>query len=72
MPRRDTVSPSRSSSYAPVVFARHPQSEVVSKQRFEQAIRALLDRNELSVESFGPPLKRRQTIVVSGKKVAAQ
>jgi RecA-family ATPase len=59
------VSPRPSSSYAPTVFARHPQSEGVSKQRLERSMCALLDRDSIRVEKVGPPSKRRDVLVLA-------
>jgi RecA-family ATPase len=60
-----SVSPRPSSSYAPTVFARHPQSEGVSKQRLERSMCALLDRDSIRVEQVGPPSKRRYMLVLA-------
>ena len=49
------ISPSRSSSDATVLFARHPQSEGVSKGRFEQAMNVLLEQDKIEPTTLGHP-----------------
>ncbi|MCA0344134.1 MAG: AAA family ATPase [Proteobacteria bacterium] len=58
------VSPNRSSTFAPTVFARHPQREGISKRGFENAMHALLENNRIRIETVGPPSKQRSIIEI--------
>jgi RecA-family ATPase len=60
------VSPNRSATYTPSLFARHPQSEGVSKLRFERAMAVLLEQDRVEVVEFGPPSRRRSKLVSGG------
>jgi RecA-family ATPase len=57
------VSPNRSSSFAPTVFAKHQEAEGVSKDQFENAMHSLLNRNAIQVEQVGPRSRNRQRLV---------
>jgi hypothetical protein len=57
------VSPNRSSSFAPTVFAKHQEAEGVSKDQFENAMHSLLNRNAIRVEQVGPRSRNRQRLV---------
>ncbi|MBL8576144.1 MAG: AAA family ATPase [Mesorhizobium sp.] len=62
---RRNVSPSRSASYAPVVFANHPHSEGVTKRQFEVAMDTLFAASRIKVIEVGPASRKVKTIVVS-------
>lgn len=62
------VSASRSSTFAPIVFASHPQSEGVTKRQFEQAMERLFVADRIEVVETGPPSKRRSTIMAKEGK----
>lgn len=62
------VSASRSSTFAPALFASHTQSEGVTKRMFEKAMMELLDEDIIAIEEHGPPSKRRKHLVI--KKVS--
>jgi RecA-family ATPase len=66
--QRRRISPSRGGNFAPVLFARHPDSEGVSKSQFEASMNALLEAGTIEVEEIGPPSRRRQNIVIGGGK----
>jgi len=57
------LSPSKSQTYAPAVFARHPQAEGVTSREFETAMNVLLDQNRIDIVEEGPPSRRRRRIV---------
>lgn len=60
--RDSFVSPNKSVSYAPTVFARHPMAEGVKTREFENAMNMLLDRREIEIYTHGSPSSRRQHI----------
>ena len=49
---------------APSMFVTHPQSEGLTKRRFEQAMTGLLDQRKIEVQEHGPPSKRRSRLVI--------
>ncbi len=58
-----TVSPNRSSAYAPAVFAKHPAAGGITKRGFEIAMQSLLTEGSIViVDSDGPPSKRTKVI----------
>jgi RecA-family ATPase len=57
------VSPKPGPTYAPSVFAKHPDNDGVSKANFARAMERLLKRREIRVEKKGPPSKERQRLV---------
>ena len=59
------VSVSRSSTFAPTVFDRHPQSEGVTKRMFEKAMMELLGEDIIAVEEHGPRSKKRKHLVIN-------
>jgi RecA-family ATPase len=50
-------------TYAPSVFASHPKSEGIGKGHFAAAMQDLLSRQEIRIETSGPPSKRRSRLV---------
>lgn len=56
------VSPNKSVSYAPKVFACHPQAEGVKSRQFESAMTILLDQRRIEIYTHGSPSSRRQHI----------
>lgn len=52
------VSPHRSSSFAPTVFAKLSGAEGCGKAALERAMDRLLERKQIAVEKHGPPTKR--------------
>ena len=58
------VSAFKSPTYAPSMFVTHPQSEGLTKRRFEQAMTGLLDQRKIEVQEHGPPSKRRSRLVI--------
>ncbi|NOD46390.1 AAA family ATPase [Ruegeria sp. HKCCD5849] len=58
------VSPNRSNSFAPKVFAEHPDADGVTKVQFNKSMESLLDMNVIGVEDIGPKSKRSQIIVI--------
>jgi RecA-family ATPase len=57
------VSPSRSPTYAPTVFASHPDAEGLRKGRLEDAMNRLLKEGRIKIEPFGPKSKERSRLV---------
>lgn len=60
--REKFVSPNKSVSYAPKVFASHPQAEGVKARQFEAAMTILLDQRRIEIYTHGSPSSRRQHI----------
>lgn len=54
------VSPNKSVSYAPKVFAAHPQADGVKSRQFETAMNVLLDQRRIEIFTHGSPANRRQ------------
>ena len=52
-------------SYAPNVFAAHPQAEGVSRDAFRKAMENLLASGKVKIDEDGPPSKRRTFLVVA-------
>ena len=52
-------------TYAPKVFAAHPDAEGVNKRGFTQAMESLLATGKVKISQDGPPSKRRQFLVVA-------
>jgi RecA-family ATPase len=52
-------------TYAPTVFANHPEAEGVSKRAFRSAMETLLRNRAIVIAEDGPPSKRRQYLEVS-------
>ena len=57
------VSPKPGPTYAPSVFAKHPDSDGVSKADLARAMERLLKGKEIRVATKGPPSKERQRLV---------
>lgn len=57
------VSPSPSSSYAPKVFAAHPDGEGLSKKTLAAAMERLLAAGRLRIETCGPPSRQYKRLV---------
>lgn len=51
-------------TYAPTVFANHPEAEGVSKRGFRVAMESLLAAGKIRLAEDGPPSKRRQFLEV--------
>jgi len=51
-------------TYAPKVFASHPDSEGVTKRAFGQAMEHLLTAKKISIDKDGPPSKQRQFLIL--------
>jgi RecA-family ATPase len=58
------VSSSPSSSYAPSVFAKHPDRAGITKIGFHNAMERLLKRRAIAVEETGPQSRRRSKLVI--------
>lgn len=57
------VSSTPCATYAPKVFASHPNREGIGKRQFEAAMQVLLSRQEIRIERFGPPSRQRSRLV---------
>ncbi|RWC41972.1 MAG: ATPase [Mesorhizobium sp.] len=58
------ISPSRGASYAPFLFAQHPQNEGVTKRQFEVALDVLLAAKKIEVQQVGSPSRRLKNLVL--------
>lgn len=58
------VSPSYSRSYAPKVFATMPVAKGLSKEALTSAMERLFAADRIHIETFGPPSKQRQRIIL--------
>ena len=58
------VSENKSSTYAPRVFADHPDHEGIKAQSFAKAMERLLKSGRIKSEFFGPPSKQRSRLGV--------
>jgi RecA-family ATPase len=54
------------STYAPKVFAEHPQSEGVTKRAFRTAMESLLADGRFTIATEGPASKTRQFLLLAG------
>jgi RecA-family ATPase len=59
------VSPNPSRSYAPTVFANHPDAEGLRKGALETAMNRLLKTHRIRVETSGPPSRQRSRLVIA-------
>jgi RecA-family ATPase len=59
-----TVSPTPSTNWAPKIFAEHPGGRGVGKAGFRTAMDTLLSDGSVLVETFGPPSRQRQKLVI--------
>ena len=66
------VSPKPGPTYAPSVFAKHPDNDGVGKADLALAMERLLKRKEIRVETKGPPSKERQRLVREPPKEGAE
>ena len=57
------VSPKRSNTYAPVMFAANPNAEGVTKRAFEAAMERHFAANRIVVETIGPASRQTSRIV---------
>lgn len=60
-----TVSDRRSPSFAPTVFAKHPDAEGITKGQFEKAMERLFRDGMIAVEEVGPLSRRHRRIVLA-------
>src|SRR5262245_3245539 len=56
----DRVSPSRSPSYAPTVFAKDERGAAIGKDLFEKVMRRLLEAGRIKIVTEGSPKRQRQ------------
>lgn len=61
------VSASPSTTYAPTIFAKHPEAEGITKRAFAAAMETLFGRGEIVLDTHGRPGKERKHIVRSGE-----
>ncbi len=59
------ISPSRSNTYAPTVFARQADADGINKHQFEAAMQRLFKANQIAVEERGSPSKLRKCLVLT-------
>ena len=59
------VSATPSNTYAPKLFAEHPDGHGVNKKAFQTAMNTLLSQRRIAVDEFGPPSKRRSRLVIA-------
>ena len=59
------VNHSGGQTYAPKVFAAHPDAEGVTKRTFGQVMEKLLATGKVRINEEGPPSKRRQFLAVA-------
>ena len=52
-------------TYAPKVFAAHPEAEGVTKRAFAQAMENLMTSGKVTISEDGPPSRRRQFLLVA-------
>jgi RecA-family ATPase len=62
--RNKPVSASKSPTYAPSVFAKHPHSESIKNREFEVEMNVLLDRGEIAIIEEGSPSRLRRRLVL--------
>jgi hypothetical protein len=62
------VSPNRSNSFAPTVFAKHPEAEGINKRDFEGAMERLLSARRIDVETVGPPSRRYKRLIPANRE----
>jgi hypothetical protein len=59
------VSPSRSVSYAPTVFARDQRGKGIKKMEFEAAMNRLFSQGKIRTEAVGSPSRRTKRLVLT-------
>jgi hypothetical protein len=64
-----TVSPNRSNSYAPSVFANEAEADGVSKKALERAMSKLLKDNRIHIEDIGSPSRRTRKLSLGPKPI---
>ena len=57
------VGASSGANYAPAKFAEHPEAGGVGKRLFADAMQRLLANDEIGIEEFGPPSRRRFRLI---------
>jgi RecA-family ATPase len=57
------VSPNESKTYAPTVFAAHPDARGITKRMFALAMERLFQANRIRIEVSGPPSRKRERLV---------
>jgi RecA-family ATPase len=57
------VSPNESKTYAPTVFAAHPNAKGITKRMFALAMERLFQANRIRIEVSGPPSRKRERLV---------
>jgi RecA-family ATPase len=62
------VSPKISNTYAPSVFAKHPDAEGISKKSFEAAMERLLKAERIAVEITGAPSRRYSRLALASEE----
>jgi RecA-family ATPase len=60
------VSDRPSRTFAPAVFAEHPNADGITAVAFKRAMENLLARQVIGVETVGPPSKRRSRLTLKG------
>jgi RecA-family ATPase len=60
------VSPNPSKTYAPTVFAAHPDAKGITAKAFSLAMERLLKDCKIHVEALGPKSKRRKILASGG------
>jgi RecA-family ATPase len=58
------VSAKKGPTYAPALFAEHPEASGITKQALAKAMQRLLDGEKISVEEYGPASHRRSRLVL--------
>ncbi|MDT3686480.1 MAG: AAA family ATPase [Pseudorhodoplanes sp.] len=59
------VSTKPSPTYAPAIFAAHPQGKRITKRAYRAAMERLLASGKIRIEQIGPASKRRERIVLA-------
>jgi RecA-family ATPase len=62
--QRQTASPNKNQTFAPLVFSKHPDSQGVSKAAFERAMQVLLSAGRIKIVDEGPQSRRYKKLVV--------
>jgi RecA-family ATPase len=57
------VSVNRGPTFAPTIFASHPDRRGVTKREFEAAMQRLLGKGEIRIETVGPPSRQRSRLM---------
>jgi hypothetical protein len=57
------VSPRSSKTFAPTVFAKHPEANGTPSKAFEAAMQRLLDAQRIVIRTEGPPSRLRDRLV---------